>query len=132
MERDLKSRVDVAASLQPAARAASGTGSGVDLRGYDSAFGIFAVGAWTDGTHTPKLQESDVDVAGSYTDVGTADLQGSFTAVSGTAAQNAVQRVGYIGFKRYVRGFITVAGGTTGAVESFHVMRGHPARQPLP
>lgn len=129
MKRDLKSGVDVAASLHPAARAASGTGAGVDCRGYDSAFALFSIGAWTDGTHTPKLQESDDNTT--FTDVGAGDLQGAFTAVSGTAGQNAVQRVGYIGAKRYVRGFVTVAGATTGALSAFNIVRGHPARQAL-
>lgn len=129
MKRDLKSSIDVAASLHPAARAASGTGAAVDCLGYDSALGIFSGGAWTDGTHTPKLQESDDGTT--FTDVGTGDLQGSFTAVSGTASDDVVQRVGYIGSKRYLRGFVTVAGGTTGALSAFAIVRGHAARQPL-
>jgi hypothetical protein len=63
--------------------------------------------------------------------VGTADLSGAFTAVSGTAGQNAIQRVGYIGAKRYVRGFVTVAGATTGMLCGVRITRGHPGRKPL-
>lgn len=128
MKRNLKSGVDVAHSLPPLLRTASGTGAGVDLRGYDSAFGVVHFGDWTDGTWTPKLQESDDDT--SYSDVAAADLQGAFTAVSGTAGENTVQRVGYIGAKRYIRGFLTGTG-TTGINAGMTVVRGHPARQPL-
>ncbi len=129
MMRDLKSNIDVAQSLAPAARTASANGSAVDLEGYDSAVGEFSAGAWTDGTHTPKLQDSDDNVT--YTDVDAAYLQGSFTAVSGAGQQNAAQRVGYIGGKRYVRGVVTVAGATTGALSGFNVVRGNPRRGPL-
>lgn len=128
MKRDLKSAVDAAHSLPPLVRTASANGAGVDLAGYDSAFLLVHFGAWTDGTWTPKMQESDDNAA--FTDVAAADLQGSFTAVSGTAGQNTVQRVGYIGAKRYVRGVLTGTG-TTGVNAGMTVVRGHPARQAL-
>lgn len=131
MMRDMKSNIDVGVSLHPAARAASGTGTGVDLRGYDGALCVINFGAWTDGTHTPKLQESDTDVGTAYTDVGTADQLGTFSAISGTAGSNSVQRVGYIGSKRYVRAFITVASGTTGALSGANIVRGEPRQAPL-
>lgn len=128
MKRDLKSAVNTAPTLSPALRAANGTGTGVDVAGYDSAFVVFSSGDWTDGTWTPTIQESDDNT--SFTDVGTADLQGAFTAVSGTAGEYTEQRVGYIGSKRYIRGFITGTG-TTGHNNAMSVVRGHPARQPL-
>lgn len=128
MQRDLKSNIDIVQSLAPAARTGAGTGGGVDLQGYESAVAEVSLGAWTDGTWTPKLQESDDNT--SFDDVGTGDLQGAFTAVSGTAGQNKIQRVGYIGAKRYVRGFLTGTG-TTGIVSAFNIVRGHASRQPL-
>lgn len=128
--RDLKDNIDAAISLNPAAGTASRTGSGVDLQGYDSAMAIVQVGAWTDGTHTAKLQESTDNTT--YTDVSASNQQGTFTAVSGTAGQNVVQRVGYIGTSRYVRVFVTVAGATTGALSTATIVRGNPNRQPLP
>jgi len=128
MKRDLKSGHDAAHSLPPLLRTANGTGAGVDLAGYDSAFALVHFGDWTDGTWTPKLQESDDNTA--FTDVVAGDLQGAFTAVSGTAGENTVQRVGYIGARRYVRGFLTGTG-TTGIAAGISVVRGHPARQPL-
>lgn len=123
--RDLKNNISEATSLAPAARTASVNGTGVDLRGFDSAVCIAQVGTITDGTHTPKLQESDDDVT--YTDVAAADLIGSFANL----ASNVNQRVGYIGAKRYVRAVSTVAGATTGGVYGALIVRGHPAQAPV-
>jgi hypothetical protein len=120
--RDLYNRVDAAASLHPAARSASANGTGVDLQGYEACEVVVEFGAWTDGTHTPKIQESDDNTT--FTDVAAADQLGSFTAVSSAAGQNAVQRVGYRGSKRYLRVVMTVAGATTGALSAAQVLRG--------
>lgn len=129
--RDLRSNIDAANSLPPAARIATANGSGVDLRGYESAMALVHFGTWTDGTHTPSLQESDDN--STFTAVAAADQQGSFTAVSSAGGNNTVQRVGYVGAKRYTRVIMTVAGATTGAVSSATIVRGQPATvQPLP
>lgn len=123
--RDLKNNIKEATSLAPAARTATANGTGVDLRGFDSAVCIFQVGVITDGTHTPKLQDSPDDAT--YTDVAAADLEGSFANL----ASNVNQRVGYIGSQRYVRAVSTVAGATTGGVYGALIVRGHPAQAPV-
>lgn len=117
-----------AVGLAPAARTASANGSAVDLQGFGSATFLFGFGAWTDGTHTPKAQESDD--ASSWSDVAAADLVGTVSAVSSSAGQNAVQKLGYIGNKRYVRPVLTVAGATTGMLTSATVVRGRPIYRP--
>lgn len=128
--RDLRNNVDTALSLSPAARVnGTANGTAIDLRGYDSAFVHVAFGVWTDGTHTPSLEHSDDGTA--FSAVGTANQDGTFSAVSGTAGAHTVQRVGYIGDKRFVRAVITVTGATTGALSEVSVVRGHPARRPL-
>lgn len=116
--RDIKSIFDVATSLPPAARTATANGSGVDLRGYDAALVMMVVGTITDGTHTPKLQESSDN--STFTDVAASDLVGSFSNL----ASNTPQRVGYIGSKRYVRVVVTVSGATTGGVYGAVIVRG--------
>ena len=78
--RDLKNNVDVVKSIDPATYNSNQTGTGVDLRGNDSAMAVIQSGALTDGTHTPKLQESDDD--STYTDVAAADLEGSFANIT--------------------------------------------------
>ena len=123
--RDLKSNIDIVTSLAPAARTATASGSGVDLRGYESAVATFITGTVTDGTHTPSVEESDDD--STYTAVASADLLGSLAAL----ASNVVQRVGYRGGSRYIRAKITVSGASTGAVDAALVIRGNATRQPL-
>ena len=95
--RDLKSNLSPAHSVAPALRTAAVNGTGVDLRGYDSAAALSHCGALTDGTFTPVLQESDDNIT--FTDVAAADMVGSFSAISA----NEVQAVGYTGSKRYIR-----------------------------
>jgi hypothetical protein len=78
---------------------------------------VFLPGAITDGTHTPKLQESDVSGSG-FTDVVAADQIGTLAAL----AANTVQQVSYIGAKRYVRVVVTVSGATTGGFYTAYVV----------
>lgn len=127
--RDLLRRVLVSASLAPAARV-NGTvnGTGVDLRGYDSAVIVVQFGNWTDGTHTPSVQHS-VDGA-TYTNTAASDLDGTLTVISSAGGSNSVQQVGYIGAQRYVRVVMTTAGATTGALSAATVIAGHPRNAP--
>lgn len=124
--RDLKSHVAPAQSLAPAARTASANGTGVDLANYDSALAVIDVGAWTDGTHTFEVQESDDDVT--YTAVAAADLDGAEPVVDGATKDDQIYLVGYRGTKRYVRVAVTAAGTTTGAVYGAEVVRGRPRK----
>lgn len=121
--QDLKNNVDVVKSIDPATHNSNQTGAGVDLQGYESSMAVVHSGTVTDGTHTPKMQESDDDSV--YTDVATADLEGTFANIGA----DAVQRVGYKGGKRYIRVFVS-SSGTTGAVYGAAVLRGHPHHAP--
>jgi hypothetical protein len=85
---DLKSKVDVVDTFLPVARTASGTGSAVDLRGYESAAAYVSVGAKAGGTITPSLEDSADGTT--YAAVGTGDLDGAFAAITaGTSTQFA-------------------------------------------
>lgn len=124
--RDQKSDVDFKSSIAPqAAITATATGSSVDLLGYEAATVILNVGVITDGTHTPKLQESADNVT--FTDVVAADLVGAFAAI----ASSTNQRVGYIGSQRYIQVVSTVSGASSGGYYSAAVLRGYPAQRPL-
>lgn len=131
--RDLKNNVDASQSIAPAERTASVNGTGVDLQQFDSAMGVFNAGLWTDGSFTPKLQESDAEGSG-YTDVASADLDGAFTDVDSLTTDNSVQRVGYKGNKRYIRMAVDEAGASpaasTGLVFGATIHRGHPHGAP--
>lgn len=90
---------------QGALKTTTTNGTGVDLANANANMFVFLPGAITDGTHTPKLQESDSSGSG-YTDVAAADQVGTLAALSA----NTVQQVSYIGSKRYVRAVVTVTG----------------------
>lgn len=126
--KDLKNSQDLATSLAPAAlRTTSGNGTGVDLAGFNGAIVAFIVGAITDGTHTPSVEESDASGSG-YAAVAAADLIGTLAAL----AANTNQRVGYKGTKRYVRAVVTVTGSpSTGGYYSAVVVRGAPQKNPV-
>lgn len=127
--RDLKSNIGVAMSVLPLLRTATVSGTGVDLREFDSAMAELQVGTITDGTFTPKLQESDDD--STYTDVAAADLIGSFTART-SANDGTVERVGYGGDKRYIRVVYTVTGSpATGGTVGATIVQGHPHYAPV-
>jgi hypothetical protein len=116
MLRDLKNMLSLSQSLAPKARTASENGAVVDTQGAKSVMAVIASGAYTDGTHTPKLQEGDVSDGSDAADVAAGDLEGAFTAIAAGGDANKMQKVGYKGSKRYVRLVMTCAGTTSGAL----------------
>jgi hypothetical protein len=112
-------------SISPAAHAATATGSGVDLQAFEAATVVLNVGTITDGTHTPKLQESADN--STFTDVAAADQLGSLVAL----VSSTNQKVSYIGGQRYLRVVSTVSGATTGGVYSALVVTGKAELNPV-
>lgn len=108
-------------SLAPAVRT-NGTinGTGVDLSAAGVQTVVFHFGAYTDGTHTPSVQESADN--SSFTAVAAGDLDGTLSAVSSGAGANTTQKVGYIGTKRYLRAVMVTSGATTGAASAAQVV----------
>ena len=103
-----------AQSLYPQWHLNSVNGAVVDLLNSETATVIFVVGQITDGTHTPTVEESDTGV-GAWTTVGAGDMIGTLAVL----ATGVAQVVKYIGVKRYLRCYTTVAGGpVTGGVYS--------------
>jgi hypothetical protein len=129
MYRDIKDNIDAATAYVAITVSATGTGSNVDLNGYDSGMVVASFGTMaTGGTLTPSLTESADGTT--FTAVGTGDLQGAFAAFT-TGAASGLQRVGYIGSKRYVKPVLTFGGTGAGGPASIVVVRGHPARRLL-
>lgn len=121
----------------PAAHTATLTGTAFDRElGFSNDQGapyealdiILDVGAWTDGTHTPKIQDSPDNSV--WTDVAAANQLGAFTAISGSGQQNKLQRVSYVGTQRYVRAVVTVSGATTGAIYGVLAVAAYPRNLP--
>ncbi len=96
---------------------ATGTGTYVDLAGYDGALMIADIGKQLDtlsGSNygTLQFQECATTSAGSFTDIAAADLLGGDpTVVIDAAAEDelVIYRT-YIGSKRYLRMIMTVTG----------------------
>ena len=124
---DGQSNITLAPSVGQGAHTATVNGTSVDTAGYDSATAYVLPGTWTDGSHTPKLQDSPDNAT--WTDVAAAQLIGAFTAIS--SAPTAVnQKVGYVGSNRYLRAVSTVAGATTGAVYAIPIILGRGRKLP--
>lgn len=116
-------------TLLPKAYTAASNGNNIDRYrngGYNALTLMLLPGLWTDGTHGFVIEEADDNgsgAPGTYATVATTDLLydananaagGTFTSI--TAATTTVQRIDYIGRKRWVRARNTVTGATTGAV----------------
>ena len=122
---DMKNRMDVVASINPAAQTSTVNGSGVALANFSEVMVVFIPGAISDGTHTPKLQESADN--SNWSDVAAADMVGTLSNL----ASNTIQRVSYIGSKDYVRPVVTVSGATNGGVYGAAVIRSGARKQPV-
>lgn len=105
--RDLKNNLVVAQSVAPATKTATAQGSGVDLQGAKSAMVVFNPGTIASGSWTASVEESDTGDTSpdTYTAVAAADLEGT----PGALATNTIQKIGYKGTKRYIRGVATTA-----------------------
>ena len=109
--KDLHSQIVVgtAIALTAVANGEDVTGTAIDRQGSDGLEIIFQVGAYTDGSVTPLIEESDNN--SDYTAVADADLTNTEASAALTAA--GVSSIGYVGFKRYVRATAVTAAGST-------------------
>ncbi|MBL4744222.1 MAG: hypothetical protein JKX87_06255 [Cycloclasticus sp.] len=123
--KDLQSKLGFLVSIVAAAITATASGAGIDLQGFNSTVVVFTAGVITDGTHTPKLQESVDNSA--WTDVAAGDQVGALVALT----TNSVQKAGYKGNKRYIRAVVTVAGASTGGIYSALVVTGDASLNPV-
>ena len=101
--------------INPKAFTSTTNGNSLDLQAVTANTINFVPGTWTDGTHTPKLQDSPDN--STWTDVTAANQVGTLSAINSSASA-VVQQVSYIGPQRYVRPVITVSGATTGMLLS--------------
>ncbi|WP_275788588.1 hypothetical protein [Pararhizobium gei] len=124
--RDIVHNIGVVQAVAPADIAANTNGAGIDLLSFDSVAFVIATGAITGaGAFTVKLQESDTDSA--YADVAAAHYQ---APIAGNLAASSTAKVGYRGFKRWVRLVLTKGGGTS-IFASVIAIKGHAAERPV-
>lgn len=123
--RDLYSNVAARTALLPASIAASTNGVTVDLFGVRSAAVLVMVGAITGAAaFSVKLQDSDN--GSTWADVAAGLVQSDAPAV---LLQNTVNRLGYLGGKRYLRAVFTLASGTSAIIGAVAVIE--PLQRPV-
>lgn len=126
--RDLASNISVTLALAPAVKTGAGDGIAIDTRGFDSVAFIVNTGAIAGaGDFGVKVQESDTATGGDFTDAAAAVVSSNAPA---TMAAASTYKVGYTGFKRYVRLQLTTAGGTSIAAGAVAVL-GHATQRPV-
>lgn len=126
--RDHVHNIATVTAVEPAVLTATTTSAALDLLGFDSATVIVNSGAIVSaGDFTAKLQESDTTTSGDFTDVAAAHLLGSLPA---SLAASSVAKIGYRGFKRYLRVVITKNSGTSIAAGAV-LIKGNAADKPV-
>ena len=120
--KDLHSQIVVgtAIALTAVADGEDVTGTAIDRQGSDGLEIIFQVGAYTDGSVTPLIEESDNN--SDYTAVADANLTNTEASAALTAA--GVSSIGYVGWKRYVKASAVTAAGSTLSVGATYVKFG--------
>lgn len=109
--RDIASNIGVFPTLAPVDYAATTKGTTVDTKGFNSAAIIVNTGAITTaGKYVVSVQESDTTTDGDFATVDAGNLIGSLPA---ELAATSAYKVGYVGFKRYIRAVITKTSGTS-------------------
>lgn len=120
--RDIASNIGTVLALAPAVQSATIKGLTVDTTGFGSVAFVLNTGA-TAGSPAPsftaKVQESDTDVDGDFTDVVPAHLVGT---LPDDLDASSVYKQSYIGHKQYVRIVVTKNSGTSIAAGAVAVL----------
>ena len=122
INKDLHNQVSVgvAIAITAVADGEDVVGAVIDRQGSEGLELIFQVGAYTDGSVTPLIEDSDDNVT--YTAVADANLTNTEASAALSAA--GVSSIGYVGFKRYVRATAVTAAGSTLSVGASFVKFG--------
>ena len=134
--RDLQSNIKELLARNVAAISTNTTSAGniIDTQGYAGVMFTLFSGAYTDGTYTPLLEESDDSGLSASNAVADADLLPAGTGQEASAAltaANTISKIGYRGTKRYVRLSIVSTVVTTGATLGAVAILGQPSNAPI-
>lgn len=126
--RDLFSNIGAKLALAPAVASAAAAGTAIDTLGFGRlAFAVNTGAIVGSGDFGLKVQESDTDVSGDFTDA-PADVVD--TNAPATLAASTAYKLGYRGTKRFTRLALTKAGGTSIAIGATAVLA-DPASSPV-
>jgi hypothetical protein len=103
-------------------------GNSIDLIGFEACTFVVELGARTDGTFLPLIQDSDDN--SSFADVIDQFLIGTEAGAEINTA-NTIKTIGYVGKKRYVKLSLVSTSVTTGATASATAILGHSAANPV-
>ena len=118
--RDLFSNIGGQLALAPAVQSAAAQGPVIYTKGFDSIALIVTTGAIVGaGDFGVKIQESDTTTGGDFTDAAAEVVD---TNAPATLAAASAYKLGYRGFKPYVRLALTKAGGTSIAAGAVAVL----------
>lgn len=130
---DLKNDIKVDKALSVGAISSNTTtaGDAITFNGFNSLTFVIQSGTLTDGTYTPKIEDSEDGVT--YAEVTDATkLLGTIANATFIATDdNKVKTIGYIGNKPYVKLSIVSSGVTSGGTLAATVIKGHPTISPV-
>jgi hypothetical protein len=110
------------------ATSATTAGSSIDTKGFESLTLFVELGARTDGTFLPLVQDSDDN--STFADVIDQFLIGTEAEASLNTA-NTVKSIGYVGKKRYVKLSIVSSAVTSGATVSATGILANASKRPV-
>lgn len=127
---DQKTSLKAVKALNIASIATSTTtaGSSIDTKGFESLTLFVELGARTDGTFLPLVQDSDDN--STFADVIDQFLIGTEAEASLNTA-NTVKSIGYVGKKRYVKLSIVSSAVTSGATVSATAILANASKRPV-
>ncbi|MFI0846431.1 hypothetical protein [Mesorhizobium sp. IMUNJ 23232] len=126
--RDLVHNLGVVNALSSAVQAASVKTSAVDTKGYGSVMLTVNTGAIaSSGNFTAVLEESDTTTDGDFTTAAAGVTLGS---IANPLTADGAFKIGYVGYKRYVRLNFTKNSGTSVAFGVTAILD-HPASAPV-
>jgi hypothetical protein len=137
MKRDLKSNIATVLMLEPADLVATDTVT--DLLDTADCFGVEVdaiigelTGVGAANFLIPILQESDTIAGSDFANVDAEHILGAFTKVDAATKDSIIQRVGYIGHKRYIRVKFDYTGeGITAGIVGAVGILGYPKEAPF-
>jgi len=103
-------------------------GSSIDTKGFESLTLFVELGARTDGTFLPLVQDSDDDI--NFVDVADQFLIGTEAEAQINTA-NTIKTIGYVGKKRYVKLSIVSTAITSGATVSATAVLANASKRPV-
>ncbi|MBP2445944.1 hypothetical protein [Rhizobium leguminosarum] len=122
--RSIAANIGAKSSIDPAVQAASANGTGIDTLGYNSLAFIVQTGAIVgSGVFGVSLEDSDDNAT--FAAVAAEQVKSNAPA---TLVASSSYKVGYHGFKRYVRPVLTKASGTSIAAGVSAVLGGASQR----